>query len=95
MTTMIVLIVLGGLFLRFLDEIVQLNPHSPFVVLAVASSLGQILGIARGSVGLFTFNAMLTIAGSLLCIVLLGKLVESVNPLGGFVPEYEEAEETL
>ena len=35
----------------------------------------------------------MTIFGALVCVVVLGKFGESVNPLGGVVPEYPEYED--
>lgn len=79
--------IVGGLFFRFFDEVVRLNIDSPFVVLAIGSSLGQFLGLARGSVPNFAFIAVLTIAGSLFIMIVLGKVVEKFSPTP--VPEDE------
>ena len=72
--------IIGGLFFRFFDEIIRINIDSPFVVLAVGSALGHFLGLPRGSVPNFAFLAVLTIGGSLLIMILLGKVVEQFSP---------------
>jgi len=71
---------IGGLFFRFFDEIVQLNIDSPLVVLSVGSSMGHFIGLPRGSVPNFAFLAVLTAIGSLLIMVVLGKLAERISP---------------
>ena len=75
------------MFFRFFDEIVRLNIESPFVVLAVGSALGQFIGLPRGSVPNFAFIAVMTIAGSMLIMIMLGKVVERFSPIP--LPEYE------
>lgn len=68
--------VLGGLFLRFFDQIVVINHSSPLVVLPVGAALGEVLGLARGGVGSFAFITVMVVAGSLLCMVVISKFVE-------------------
>ena len=68
--------VLGGLFLRFFDEVVRLNPHSPFIILPVGSSLGQVLGLARGESSAFAFITCVTVASSLITMILVAKAFE-------------------
>ncbi len=86
---LIVYAILGGLLIRFFDEIVRHNAWSPFVVLAVGSTLGHLLGIPRGETAVM---AMLFALGSTLtygCMVVLGKLLERVY---GTPPELYEGE---
>jgi hypothetical protein len=75
----VVYAVLGGLFLRFFDEGIRLNPHSPFVILATMSALGQILGLARGETGAFAALTVITVGGTYFIMVMLGRLLESVT----------------
>jgi hypothetical protein len=72
--------IVGGLFFRFFDEIVRLNIESPLVVLSIGSSMGHFIGLPRGSVPNFAFLAVLTAIGSLLVMVMLGKLAERMSP---------------
>jgi len=59
-----------GLLLRFFDEIVRLHPVNPFMVLPMGTTLGHIIGMPRGELSLFTFNAIWgTIAAYILMIV--------------------------
>jgi hypothetical protein len=75
----IVYAALGGLFLRFFDETIRLNPTSPFVVLAITSGLGHVLGLARGEASAFAALTVITVGGTYLTMVLLGRLLESVS----------------
>ena len=50
---LIVYAVVGGLFLRFFDQLIQDSVTSPFVVLPMGSALGQSLGLARGETAIF------------------------------------------
>lgn len=47
-----------GLFCRFLDEMVRIHTWNPFVVLPIGTALGQIIGVPRGELGLFMFQAI-------------------------------------
>jgi hypothetical protein len=73
---LVVYAVLGGMFLRFFDEIIRLNPNSPFVVLAVGCALGQIMGLARGTTSAFAAICVLTVSSAFLTMVFVGKFVE-------------------
>ena len=77
---LIIYAIVAGLFFRFFDEIIRLNIESPFVVLAAGSALGQYLGLPRGSVPNFALIAVMTVAGSMLILVMLGKMVERLSP---------------
>jgi hypothetical protein len=78
---LVIYALLGGLLLRFLDEVV-LSHDSPFVVLPVGCSLGQILGLARGETSAFTFLLLTNTAVTLFSMVLIGRFLEATN-LGG------------
>lgn len=71
-----------GLFIRFFDQLVQNTLSSPFVVLAVGSALGQVLGLARGETSLFANIFLLTFASAGICMVAVGKLVQSMGLVG-------------
>jgi len=79
--------IIGGLFFRFFDDIVRLNIDSPFVVLSIGSSMGHFIGLPRGSVPNFAFLAVVTAIGSLLIMVVLGKLAERMSPPAAFADE--------
>ena len=76
----IVYAIVGGLFFRFFDEIITLNLESPFVVLAVGSAMGHYIGLPRGSVPNFAFLAVMTVAGALVMMVMLGRLSDRMAP---------------
>lgn len=71
-----------GLFVRFFDQLVQNTLSSPFVVLAVGSALGQVLGLARGEASLFANTFLLTFASAGICMVAAGKLVQGMGLAG-------------
>ncbi len=89
---LIIYAIVAGLFFRFFDEIIRLNIDSPFVVLAVGSAVGQYIGLPRGSVPNFALIAVMTVAGSMVILITLGKLVERLSP-APLVEEYDDAEE--
>lgn len=68
-----------GLFLRFYEEIMSLAPWSPFAVLPVASSLGQILGLARGETAVFANTYILTVLGCWLTMLVIGRAVGAMR----------------
>jgi hypothetical protein len=65
-----------GLFMRFFDELVALNPYAPMVVLPVGTQLGQILGIFRGEPSLFGATYWMTVLILYVALVALSKLFE-------------------
>lgn len=77
--TTVVYAVLGGLFLRFFDEIVRRSVYSPFVVLPVGAALGQVIALARGETSMFAFIYTFAVAGSYVCIVMLAKALEGIG----------------
>lgn len=42
-----------ALYFRFFDEVVVQNPLNPFAILPMGVALGQVIGMARGELGLF------------------------------------------
>lgn len=69
----------GALFVRYFDEIVVLNPHSPFVVLPIGSALGQIVGLARGETSAFAFNYVIGVVGAYVSLVMLAKVFDQMG----------------
>jgi hypothetical protein len=76
---LVIYAVLGGLFLRFFDQIVRLNPDAPFVILPIGSSMGQVLGLARGETSAFCFITCLTVFSSLVTMFVVGKAFERMG----------------
>jgi hypothetical protein len=85
---LVVYAVLGGMFLRFFDEIVRLNPNSPFVVLAVGCALGQVMGLARGTTSAFAAICVLTAGSAFLTMVFVGKFID----LAGWGRQHDPAD---
>lgn len=85
--------VLLGLFLRFFDEIVALHPHSPFMVLAVGSSLGQMLGLFRGETSAFAFIYVVSVFGSLALLIPLGRVLSRSGSGSAPLEAYSEWDE--
>lgn len=65
--------VFGGLFIGFLDRLIRIHPDNPFVILPLGTTLGQIVGLARGETGLFLFQATLGIAAAWIGMYLSAK----------------------
>ncbi|MCC7145459.1 MAG: hypothetical protein IT443_03365 [Phycisphaeraceae bacterium] len=65
-----------ALFLRFFDQLIQNSVTSPFVVLPLGASLGQILGLARGEPSQFAFLYLVSVVAFWGLMLLLGKLLD-------------------
>lgn len=85
----------AGLFLRFYDELCTLNPHSPFVVLPVASAMGQVLGFARGETSVMVNAFIIATIGCWGTMLVVGKVVEGIRggPPSDAEPPPEEEQE--
>lgn len=70
---------LGGLLLRFFDEIIALGAMTPFVVLPFGSVTGHILGMPRGETSLFTFQTILGIVSTYLVLIVIARVVERMG----------------
>ncbi len=79
--------ILYGLMFRFMDQIVRLHPANPFVVLPVGVALGQIIGIPRGEVGLFTFQTVANVISTGVGMFLVAKTLQT---LGWRMRSFEE-----
>lgn len=81
-------LLLGAAF-RFGDEAIRARPYSPFIALPVAAGLGELTGIARGELGLFTFNAMAAMVTAYFAMI----AVRVVLAWFGWRPAYDTGEE--
>lgn len=63
-----------GIVFRMLDEWARRNSSSVFVVLPLGSALSDILGLPRGEVTLFAFNATRSLILTFIIMVILAKL---------------------
>ncbi len=71
--------VLIGIYLRFFDEIVYLNPLSPFMVIPIGAALGQVLGLARGETSVFAMAYVMSVGGSMLLMIFIAKFLEHLG----------------
>lgn len=70
---------LGGLFLRFFDELVRKSPTSPFAVLPIGAALGQIIGLSRGETAPFAFNYVFGVIGSYVTLLIVARVVVRIG----------------
>lgn len=71
--------IIMGIFLRFFDEIVYLNPQSPFMVLPIGAALGQIIGLARGETSIFAMAYVMSVGGSILVMLVISRFMEHMG----------------
>ncbi len=64
-------------WLRLFDEYGQSTVHNPLVILAVGTSLGQLLGVFRGNPATFLAISIVGITASIFYGHLFGKLIQS------------------
>ena len=64
----------GGLALRYFDELVKRQPNNPFLLAFMTASSGHLLGIARGSMDTFIIS-LISCGISLIFLSIIGKLV--------------------
>lgn len=93
---LIIYAVLGGMFVRFFDQLIFNSALSPFVVLPIGSALGQALGLARGETSAFAHIMVQTVVLMWLAMLLAAKFLEATGWAGAAqewraveVPEYE------
>lgn len=72
--------VVGGLFFRLLDEITWNNAHNPLVIIAIGSSFGHLIGMARGETSAFTALFILSVVMVYIMLLIIGKLLEAWYP---------------
>lgn len=78
-----------GLLIRFADEAIATHYYSPFVILPIGAGLGEYIGLARGEIGLFTFNAILAIASAYFAMIAIRWLLHQF----GWRPNFDTAPE--
>lgn len=78
----VVYAILGGMLLRFFDELIAKCPTSPFVVLPVGASMGQIVGLARGETAAFIFAYVFGVIGAYFSLLLVARFVERTGLAG-------------
>lgn len=76
---------IGGLMLRFFDEMILVQASSPFVVLPIGSALGQILGLARGDTSTFANTYFITVFGTLLIMLMAGRVASRMSGASGVI----------
>lgn len=93
---LIIYAVLGGMFIRFFDQLTFNSALSPFVVLPIGSALGQALALARGETSAFAHIMVQTVVLMWLVMLLAAKFLEATGWAGAAdqwraveVPEYE------
>jgi hypothetical protein len=59
--------------LRYMDDRTSTNAASPFVVIPISAATSQVLGMPRGELGLFAFNALAWTTGGWIAMNLLGR----------------------
>jgi hypothetical protein len=77
-----------GWMIRLVDEKVRYSLHLPATLIALGTTLGQVLAIPRGESALFVFECILGIFGAWLFIRFSGRIVAM---LGGMVQTQPEA----
>ncbi len=63
-----------GQFLRFIDELVRLNPTNSFIILPAAVATGQAFGLARGCIAVFTDLIVLGFVSTYLILFIADRL---------------------
>jgi hypothetical protein len=74
---MLALVIYGvffGQFLRLFDDLVRLNPTNVYIILPVGCCLGQVLGLARGCIAIFTNLFILGFIATFLILYVVNKL---------------------
>lgn len=67
---------LGGIIIRFGDDVIQRSPYAPFVVLPMGSMLGEIMGVPRGESSAMLFLFVFGTASCYVYIAGIGKVLE-------------------
>jgi hypothetical protein len=63
-----------GQFLRFFDELVRLNPTNIYVILPAGCCIGQVVGMARGCIALFSNLMILGFIATFLILYIVNKM---------------------
>lgn len=84
----------GAVFIRYFDRLIIGNVDSPIVVMSAASSLGQVIGLARGETSAFAIHFTLTFVFTYGFLIVCSKAVERVMGARA-LPGYEEEKPDL
>jgi hypothetical protein len=79
-----------GCVVRFFDELVRRAWWNPLLIVPVGSALGQILGLFRGDMAIFTFAYVMSFTGSYAACVFIGRIVD--RAVGSSLPMDDPAE---
>ena len=60
--------------MRFFDELVRRNPTNVYVILPAGCCIGQVVGMARGCIGLFSNLMILGFVSTFLVLYVVNKL---------------------
>jgi hypothetical protein len=63
-----------GQFLRFFDELVRLNPTNIYIILPAGCCIGQVVGMARGCIALFSNLMILGFIATFLILYIVNKM---------------------
>ncbi len=63
-----------GQFLRFFDELVRRNPTNAYIILPAGCCIGQVVGLARGCIALFSDLMVLGFISTFLILYIFNKL---------------------
>lgn len=63
-----------GQFMRFFDELVRLNPTNVYIILPAGCCIGQVMGMARGCIALFSNLMILGFIATFLIFYAVNKL---------------------
>jgi hypothetical protein len=74
-----------GLIARFLDELIVCNAHRVLIIIPIAASLGNMLGLLRGDLAMFSISATWSMVASYLFIFtftfFFGQSTEQTQPV--------------
>lgn len=86
---LIVYAILGGIFVRFFDQILFNSALSPFVVMPIGSALGQALALARGETSAFANIMVQTVVLIWLAMLAAAKFLEATGMVSGVRSDVE------
>jgi hypothetical protein len=81
-----------GQFLRFFDELVRRNPTNVYIILPVGCCIGQVVGLARGCIAIFSNLMILGFISTFLILYLFNKVFGQRSEQGVMVawPQYRQ-----
>jgi hypothetical protein len=63
-----------GQFMRFFDELVRLNPTNVYIILPAGCCIGQVVGMARGCIALFSNLMIVSFIATFFILYIVNKL---------------------